>query len=75
MLPYKDLTQWQKEVVHLATATEPDARTVHWYVDGEGGKVSAPALQALPMIYRGHSGPDSCKFAPRRLARQNWEND
>ena len=36
---YNMLSTWQRECVHLATQTEPDDRSIHWYVDEVGGKV------------------------------------
>ena len=36
---YSMLSTWQRECVHLATQTEPDDRSIHWYVDEIGGKV------------------------------------
>ena len=36
---YSMLSTWQRECVHLATQTEPDDRSIHWYVDEVGGKV------------------------------------
>ena len=35
-----NLSDWQRECVHLATQTEADMRSIHWYVDEAGGKVS-----------------------------------
>jgi hypothetical protein len=46
---YNMLSTWQRECVHLATQTEPDDRSIHWYVDEVGGKVissSTPGMKA-----------------------------
>jgi hypothetical protein len=37
---YSNLNGWQRECVDLATQTEADMRSIHWYVDEDGGKVS-----------------------------------